>query len=146
MNFYFLGYIDPGTGFAFFSLFSWAIGIALIFFTTILLFFKKIFFWIQEHKKTVALLLFCLIFLGIIGTMMLKKESDFAHKIVILGFDGLSPEIIEKGIKEGQLPHFARLKEEGSYSPLKTTNPPQSPVAWASFATGQNPGKHGRSG
>lgn len=136
-------YIDPGTGFVFFSLFSWVAGIAVVIFTASLLFLRKAGMWIKAHKKTVLLLLLFFIFLGIVGKMMLKKESNFAHRIVVLGFDGLSPEVLERGMKEGKLPHFSRLKEEGSYSPLQTTNPPQSPVAWASFATGQNPGKHG---
>jgi len=44
---------------------------------------------------------------------------------------------------QGLLPNFSRLKEMGSYSHLATTTPSQSPVAWASFVTGKNPGKHG---
>src|SRR5262249_26172147 len=31
----------------------------------------------------------------------------------------------------------------GSYHRLQTTCPPVSPVAWSSFATGTNPGRHG---
>src|SRR5487761_1943149 len=44
---------------------------------------------------------------------------------------------------DGTLPHFARLAKAGHYQRLATTNPPQSPVAWSSFATGANPGVHG---
>jgi len=40
-------------------------------------------------------------------------------------------------------PNFLRLKEDGSFRNLATTNPAQSPVAWASFVTGQDPGKNG---
>jgi predicted AlkP superfamily phosphohydrolase/phosphomutase len=46
-------------------------------------------------------------------------------------------------MKNGALPNFLRLKEIGSYRRLATTNPPHSPVAWAAFATGRNPGKNG---
>jgi len=46
-------------------------------------------------------------------------------------------------MQEGKLPHFSYLKETGSYRRLATTIPSQSPVAWAAFATGQNPGKNG---
>ncbi|MBU4149696.1 MAG: alkaline phosphatase family protein, partial [Candidatus Omnitrophica bacterium] len=74
---------------------------------------------------------------------MSKKEPQFDKKVIILGFDGLSPEIIEPMMREGRLPNFSRLKEQGSYRRLTTTNPSQSPVAWAGFATGQNPGKNG---
>jgi hypothetical protein len=41
------------------------------------------------------------------------------------------------------LPNLARLRAEGScYTRLATTYPPLSPVAWSSFPTGTNPGKH----
>ncbi len=69
------------------------------------------------------------------------NTMDFNKKIIILGFDGLSPEIIEPMMEKGELPNFSKLKEKGSYRHLATTNPSQSPVAWAGFATGKNPGK-----
>jgi hypothetical protein len=43
---------------------------------------------------------------------------------------------------EGKMPNMKRLKEMGSYRLLGTTTPPLSPVAWSSFLTGVNPGKH----
>ena len=45
-------------------------------------------------------------------------------------------------IKKGLLPNFKKLKEEGTFAPLRSTEPPISPVAWSTFATGVNPGKH----
>lgn len=44
---------------------------------------------------------------------------------------------------QGHLPNFTRLKELGSFQTLGTSNPPQSPVAWATFTTGLDPGGHG---
>src|SRR5688500_674985 len=44
---------------------------------------------------------------------------------------------------KGRTPHFARLAAAGSFSPLATSAPPQSPVAWSSFITGTDPGHHG---
>jgi predicted AlkP superfamily phosphohydrolase/phosphomutase len=46
-------------------------------------------------------------------------------------------------MESGDLPNFKKLAEIGSFQSLATTNPAQSPVAWASFATGLNPGQHG---
>lgn len=43
----------------------------------------------------------------------------------------------------GTLPGFDRLRSEGHYQTLATANPPQSPVAWSSFATGGGAGQHG---
>ncbi len=66
-----------------------------------------------------------------------------AGRMVVLGFDGLDPKLTQQWMDEGRLPNFKRLSEDGFYSPLGTTNPPQSPVAWSSFATGLQPGDHG---
>ncbi len=44
---------------------------------------------------------------------------------------------------EGRMPEFARLAREGTFQPLGTSTPPQSPVAWSNFITGRNPGGHG---
>ena len=43
---------------------------------------------------------------------------------------------------EGVLPNFARLRQQGSFHRLRTTLLAESPVAWTSFQTGCNPGKH----
>ena len=60
---------------------------------------------------------------------------------MVLGFDGVDPDLVDRWIEE--LPTIRRLGEQGTLSTLGTTNPPESPVAWASFATGLNPGRHG---
>ncbi|MCX6639835.1 MAG: alkaline phosphatase family protein [bacterium] len=60
-----------------------------------------------------------------------------------MGFDGVDPGWMNRWMAEGKLPNLAKLKSAGSYHELKSTIPPQSPVAWASFATGTNPGGHG---
>jgi predicted AlkP superfamily phosphohydrolase/phosphomutase len=64
-------------------------------------------------------------------------------RTVVLGFDGMDPGLTERWMAAGKLPNFSRLAERGSFQTLPTTNPAQSPVAWASFATGSNPGAHG---
>ena len=63
-------------------------------------------------------------------------------KLLILGFDGMDPALLDRWLKAGQLPNIARLASAGSVLPLATTHSPESPTAWASFATGVNPGKH----
>jgi predicted AlkP superfamily phosphohydrolase/phosphomutase len=62
--------------------------------------------------------------------------------MVILGFDGLDPTLTARWMKEGKLPNMKRLADAGGMMPLTTTQSPESPTAWASFATGVNPGKH----
>jgi predicted AlkP superfamily phosphohydrolase/phosphomutase len=63
-------------------------------------------------------------------------------KLLILGFDGMDPRLLDRWMKAGQLPNISRLASTGSVRPLTTTHSPESPTAWASFATGVNPGKH----
>jgi predicted AlkP superfamily phosphohydrolase/phosphomutase len=63
-------------------------------------------------------------------------------KLLILGFDGMDPTLLERWMNAGQLPNISRLASSGSVRPLATTHSPESPTAWASFATGVNPGKH----
>jgi predicted AlkP superfamily phosphohydrolase/phosphomutase len=65
-----------------------------------------------------------------------------ARRVVIVGLDGQDPELTEKWMNEGLLPNFSRLRQAGSFARLGTTLPAESPVAWSSFQTGCNPGKH----
>src|SRR6187200_1777161 len=71
-----------------------------------------------------------------------RAPGKFSQRLVILGFDGMDPALVGKWMKEGKLPNLKRLAEQGGLYPLATTHSPESPTAWASFATGVNPGKH----
>lgn len=64
-------------------------------------------------------------------------------KVVVLGFDGLEPTLVEKLRERGRLPNLGRLAEDGIASTLDSTVIPISAMAWSSFLTGTNPGKHG---
>ncbi|MGH9203040.1 MAG: alkaline phosphatase family protein, partial [Vicinamibacterales bacterium] len=71
-----------------------------------------------------------------------QGPSAFKQKLVILGFDGMDPDLARAWMKEGRLPNFSKLASQGALLPLETTHSPESPTAWASFATGVNAGKH----
>ncbi|MBN9418039.1 hypothetical protein ABS71_06770 [bacterium SCN 62-11] len=64
-------------------------------------------------------------------------------RVLVLGLDGCDPLLLSRLIQEKKLPNFARLQAMGGLWPLQTTMPAQSPVAWATFLTGQDPGGHG---
>jgi predicted AlkP superfamily phosphohydrolase/phosphomutase len=70
-----------------------------------------------------------------------KRETP--QKVLILGLDGIDPRLLQLWMKEGKLPYFQRLAHQGDFLPLRTSVPPQSPVAWSNFITGTNPGGHG---
>src|SRR5882672_7314438 len=71
-----------------------------------------------------------------------RPPSQYAQRLVILGFDGMDPALAGRWMREGKLPNLKRLADQGGMYPLATTYSPESPTAWASFATGVNPGKH----
>jgi predicted AlkP superfamily phosphohydrolase/phosphomutase len=72
-----------------------------------------------------------------------RPPQKFQQKLVILGFDGMDPRLVQKWMDEGKLPNMKRLAARGSgVRTLGTTHSPESPTAWASFATGVNAGKH----
>lgn len=71
------------------------------------------------------------------------RQGDSKRRVLILGIDGMSPYLLQQYVSEGKMPHFARLMRDGDFKPLRSSNPPQSPVAWSNFITGMNPGQHG---
>jgi predicted AlkP superfamily phosphohydrolase/phosphomutase len=64
-------------------------------------------------------------------------------RVVVLGFDGLDYGVTRELMAQGRLPNFSRLAASGTFAPLGTSIPPQSPVAWSTFITGLDPGQHG---
>ena len=71
------------------------------------------------------------------------KNNKIANKIFVLGIDGMDPGLLKRFVKKGEMPIFQRFIESNYFGSLRTTLPPQSPVAWSSFITGSNPGRHG---
>jgi predicted AlkP superfamily phosphohydrolase/phosphomutase len=64
-------------------------------------------------------------------------------RVIVLGFDGADARTVEQMMDRGELPNLARLRDQGTFAPLGTTNPAESPVAWAALNSGQNPAKTG---
>ncbi|MCK4421375.1 alkaline phosphatase family protein [candidate division WOR-3 bacterium] len=119
---YLFGYIGPGAGFALFGSFlaTFIAIIALI--LSLLLLPLRMLIRFRKRRRI--------------------ENPPLARKVIVLGMDGLDPELLEKLIKEGKLPHFERLAKVGDFKRLETTLPPLSPVAWSTFQTGVNPEKH----
>ncbi len=64
-------------------------------------------------------------------------------RLLILGLDGCTPQLLWPWARQGFLPHVARLMSEGAWGDLASTVPPLSPPAWVTIQTGVLPGKHG---
>lgn len=71
------------------------------------------------------------------------KLKNNQTKVVVIGLDGATFDIIDPLTKKGKLPNLHYLIQRGVRGILESTMPPLSPVAWTSFMTGTNPGKHG---
>ena len=70
-------------------------------------------------------------------------EATAKGRVVILGFDGADPHLARQMMDAGQLPNLKKLQDQGSFQPLGSSNPPQSPTAWSSFNTCTTPLNHG---
>ncbi|MBI4590196.1 MAG: alkaline phosphatase family protein [Candidatus Rokubacteria bacterium] len=65
------------------------------------------------------------------------------RRLVIMGIDGGTLDLIRPWAAAGKLPTLGRLLQQGVSGKLLSTTPPLTPPAWTSFQTGVNPGKHG---
>lgn len=65
------------------------------------------------------------------------------RRVIVLGLDGMDPQVIDQLLSEGDLPNFARMRREGAYGRLRSNEPLLSPVVWTTIATGKPPLQHG---
>jgi predicted AlkP superfamily phosphohydrolase/phosphomutase len=73
----------------------------------------------------------------------MEAESLPNNRVLVIGLDGVAPDLVTSWVQQGRLPTFARVLKEGVFGKLRSTTPPSSPPAWTSAVTGVNPGKHG---
>jgi predicted AlkP superfamily phosphohydrolase/phosphomutase len=64
-------------------------------------------------------------------------------RVFVLGLDGVGLEFAHNLASQGVMPNLGAMLAQGTLSPMLTTLPTVSTVAWATYATGQNPGRHG---
>lgn len=79
---------------------------------------------------------------GLCGGCGDDRAPDAGHRVLVIGFDGMDPDLLRDMMARGQMPHMARLAEQGAFVPLATAMPPQSPVAWSNVIAGADPGVH----
>jgi predicted AlkP superfamily phosphohydrolase/phosphomutase len=65
------------------------------------------------------------------------------RRVIVVGWDGATYNMIDPMIEEGRLPHVRALIEEGVSLRLESTMIPISSAAWVSAVTGKGPGKTG---
>lgn len=72
-----------------------------------------------------------------------KKLFSKKKKVAVISIDGVPYTLARKMMNDGNFPNFARMIESGGFAQMRSTIPFVSIVAWSSFMTGKNPGKHG---
>ena len=60
-------------------------------------------------------------------------------RVIVLGFDGADARTTQAMMDAGRLPNLKRLADQGSFAPLRSTNPAESAAGWAALNTGTNP-------
>jgi len=115
-------YVGPGAGFA-------VVGSLGVIFVTFFLALAAIITW--PFRAVYRL----------IRRRMIRTPTD-TKRVIILGLDGLDPGLMRKWMREGHLPTFSKLAEQGCFHNLATSFPSMSPVAWSTFATGVDASKH----
>jgi len=117
-------YVGPGAGFAF-------VGSFLFIFVAFFLAFINLFTfpvrWLWRFLKN----------------LRYRQRARF-KRVIVVGYDGVDFNLLSKLLEQRKedYPTFSNLAEKGTFAPLFSTEPPVSPVAWSTFATGTNPGKH----
>lgn len=64
-------------------------------------------------------------------------------RAIMIGLDGTPCSLLSRLAADGTMPNVAKLLGAGTLKSMTTTIPEISSVAWSSFMTGTNPGKHG---
>ena len=74
---------------------------------------------------------------------MTKIHREERRRVMVLGLDGATWELLDRLFSRGLMPNLQALTSQGARGPLWSVVPPMTATAWTSFATGKGPGKHG---
>ncbi len=72
-----------------------------------------------------------------------RELPPLARRVLIIGLDGATFDILDPLMKAGRMPHLSELIRTGTAGILDSTKPPITPAAWTTFMTGKGPGRHG---
>lgn len=72
-----------------------------------------------------------------------RETEPLAQRVLIVGLDGATFDILSPLMDAGRMPNLKRLMETGTSGILDSTKPPITPAAWTTFMTGKGPGRHG---
>jgi len=67
-------------------------------------------------------------------------------RVFVIGLDALVPQLVERFMAEGRMPHIAKLIDRGAFAHALPVLPTHTPVNWTTIGTGAWPGTHGITG
>ncbi len=80
----------------------------------------------------------------VIATLAMGTSSPRAGgRVIVLGFDGADARTVQRMMDAGELPNLKRLASQGTFAPLRSTNPAESAAGWAAINTGLGPARNG---
>ncbi|MBI3181575.1 MAG: alkaline phosphatase family protein [Myxococcales bacterium] len=149
-----LAYIDPGTGGLIVGgltgLIAYGALILLALRKKLALLARLLAKAVSRHRVLSAVVTACAALAAVAFWVWERSTMSLApplparyERVLAIGLDGADPRVVGRMLEEGLLPNMKRLAEQGSFRPLAIPNPAQSPVVWATLATGQNPGANG---
>ena len=74
---------------------------------------------------------------------LLRRLGRSRSRCIVLALDGISEPDLRVAIERGLVPNLAALARSGTLMPIRSSLPAVSSVAWSSFMTACNPGRHG---
>ena len=80
---------------------------------------------------------------GVLTQNQSSSDGEKKPKLLLLGMDGATWDIINPLIEEGKLPNLKSVIDSGVRATPDTLNPTISPAIWTSVVTGVNPQRHG---
>jgi tetratricopeptide (TPR) repeat protein len=70
------------------------------------------------------------------------RRARQAPPLLFVGLDGADWQLLDRYVAAGTMPELARLIREGRRGPLRTEQPPLSPLVWTTMMTGRGPLEH----
>ncbi|MEM8933377.1 MAG: alkaline phosphatase family protein [Acidobacteriota bacterium] len=93
-----------------------------------------------SRRCRLGVVLLCWLGLGCAPAVETPPESG---RLVVIGVDSLSWELIDPLIEQSELPNLTALRDRGWGATMQTVEPLISPPNWTSIATGRRPDAHG---
>ncbi|MEO6577410.1 MAG: alkaline phosphatase family protein, partial [Candidatus Limnocylindria bacterium] len=71
-----------------------------------------------------------------------KSSVGSTPRVLVVALDGVPYTYVRRLFDAGEMPNLREIAARGELAQMDTSMPNVSSVAWASFMTGANPGKH----